>query len=680
MTTEAVAVPRARTVPAWLWLTGIVALSVMLRYGLGRRMVAPWIMVDELTYSELAKSFAATGHFAVREVANNGLGFVYPLLIAPAFRIGSIPDAYAVAKTIDAVLMSLAAVPAYLLARRVVGTTSSLLVAAMTLAVPSMVYTGTLMTENAFYPLFLWVAFALVIALEHPTWWNQTLLLGLCGAGYVTRAQAIALVPAVLTAPVLYERGRVHVYRWLYGLAGAGGAAVLLLQLVRGRSLGSLLGDYRAATDSNYGVGTVFRWLVYHVAELDLYVGIAPFAALLFLAFTARGLWSSERAFVAAAVALTGWLVLEVAAFASEISLRIEERNMFYVAPLFFIALALWIERGLPRPTSAAVAVVIAVALPGAIPFSMLLNGNAVSDTLALLPLIAFRSWGVPSDQIASLVVLGAAAIGALVLLVPRRATLALPAAVLVLYALALPLIESSAVYGIQHASVGALYGGIASPNRDWVDRAVGSDANVAFVWSGAKDKSALWENEFFNRSVRAVYDLGERAPGGLPSTKVSVDGRNGVLRGAGRAQYVLTDEGVRLDGAVVARDPVIGMVLYRVDGPLRVAEAVRGVYADGWSGPVVRYTRYDCEGGSVTAAVQSDGKLFRRTQVVSAKGGKTSVLPGGRAELTVPLRVENGVCSTTFEISPAAVPASRVHSSDTRVLGVHFVRFVYHA
>ena len=53
-----------------------------------------------------------------------------------------------------------------------------------------------------------------------------------------------------------------------------------------------------------------------------------------------------DRVFVAAAVSLSFWLVLEVAAFASEQSLRVEERNMFYVAPLFLIALLLWIERG----------------------------------------------------------------------------------------------------------------------------------------------------------------------------------------------------------------------------------------------------------------------------------------------------------------------------------------------
>ena len=48
-------------------------------------------------------------------------GVVYPVLVSPAYRaFSSVPDAYAAAKGINSILMSLAAVPAYFLARRVV--------------------------------------------------------------------------------------------------------------------------------------------------------------------------------------------------------------------------------------------------------------------------------------------------------------------------------------------------------------------------------------------------------------------------------------------------------------------------------------------------------------------------------------------------------------------------------
>src|SRR5439155_1566677 len=43
--------------PVWVWLVGAVVMSFALRWWLAGRIAAPWIMVDELIYSELAKSF-----------------------------------------------------------------------------------------------------------------------------------------------------------------------------------------------------------------------------------------------------------------------------------------------------------------------------------------------------------------------------------------------------------------------------------------------------------------------------------------------------------------------------------------------------------------------------------------------------------------------------------------------
>src|SRR5215510_3719720 len=94
---------RALAIPAWVWLVGIVVVSIAVRIALARRMVAPWIMIDEVVYSELAKSFAGSGEFLVRDVPSRGYGFVYPVLIAPAWRLfAPVPEAYAAAKTINA--------------------------------------------------------------------------------------------------------------------------------------------------------------------------------------------------------------------------------------------------------------------------------------------------------------------------------------------------------------------------------------------------------------------------------------------------------------------------------------------------------------------------------------------------------------------------------------------------
>ena len=158
-------------VPDAIWLAAIVVVSAAVRLWLGRDMPAPFIFVDELIYSELARSLADGGAFAVRGVPTTGYSILYPALIAPAYWLfDGLTNAYAAAKATNAMAMSLAAVPAWLLARRVTGRWLALLAAAVAVAVPSMAYTATIVTENLFYPLALTFAWALVRVLERPSW------------------------------------------------------------------------------------------------------------------------------------------------------------------------------------------------------------------------------------------------------------------------------------------------------------------------------------------------------------------------------------------------------------------------------------------------------------------------------------------------------------------------------
>ena len=139
-----------------VWLVGIVGLSTIVRAALGLTVPSVWILPDEIVYSELAKSIAAGGWPAIRGVHVFGWGEIYPALIAPAWALFDDPvRAYHITLGINALVMSLAAIPAYLLARMFVSQRSALLVALFTVLVPSMSYTGVVMTENACYPAFL---------------------------------------------------------------------------------------------------------------------------------------------------------------------------------------------------------------------------------------------------------------------------------------------------------------------------------------------------------------------------------------------------------------------------------------------------------------------------------------------------------------------------------------------
>jgi hypothetical protein len=557
-----------------------------------------------------------------------------------------------------------------------------------------MVYVGTLMTENAFYPIFLWLAFALLLMLERPTLARQLAVLALCMLAFVTRAQTVALVAAVLTAPLALawiERGRprrLGAYKALYGIVAGGAALVVVVELARGRSPSHILGNYSKTSNGGYHVWPALKWLVLHVAELDLYVWILPFAALIVLVANARHLDRPLRVFAAATASLCVWLVLEVAVFASRYSLRIEERNLFYLAPLLVVALLAWIERGQPRPPRAAVvAAGLAAALPGAIPFLHLLNITAQSDTLGFQPWwYVGGAWaGLSSVSIA--VVLVSIALGAMFLWLPRRWAPVLPVLVaLGFLATWIPLEQWK--HGFPQLSKSALAQGIGRTDNSWIDSAVGRNAHVAVLWSGGNELSA-WENEFWNRSIDRVYSLGTPLPGDMPTVRVAADQATGVLVGLGGRKitdpYVLASNSVDLVGKVVARDSAKQLRLYRVTSPARVTTVVTGLYPTSagvspWSNATPAWTRLQCAGGTLTVVVSSDTRLFEGArQKISVTGTTPArtirISPStDHRPLVFPLTPQHGVCRVAFEISPARKPSEFVKGSqDTRLLGLHF-------
>jgi hypothetical protein len=233
-------------------------------------------------------------------------------------------------------------------------------------------------------------------------------------------------------------------------------------------------------------------------------------------------------------------------------------------------------------------------------------------------------------------------------------------------YALAVPLLVF-VYFGISQKPIEAKYRqfsilnqfqGITVSHPDWIDRAVGRNADVSMIWSGNTDRFSLWENEFFNRSLKRFYYTS--AP--------------------------LTDETVDIGGRVVARDKLKHIVLLQIDGPLRQVSRVEGLYPqDTWSGRTATYTRLGCRGGTVVATLQSDPGLFTKPTTVTAfvngrEVARTRVAPTATRLLRVPLARKGEACSVTFTVSPTAVPniVTKGQNPDPRVLGTHFTRFQY--
>jgi hypothetical protein len=681
-------------IPIWVWLTTIVVVSAAFRATLARGIVAPFILVDEIIWSEVARGIADTGRPLLRGQPDPGYSVVYPLLLSPAYLLfDNLTTAYTAVKTLNAVLMSLAAIPAFLIARRVVRDSYALLAALLAVAVPSLAYTGTVMTENAFYPLFLVVVLVLLVALERPTPLWLLLLLLLIGVAYETRVQAVALVPAVLLAPLvlaLFERRglreTISRYRWLYGLVAAAGVAAL-----SAKALGAgLLGAYAPVGESSYDLGKALRYLWWHAAELALYVLVLPLSATIVLVARARSLEPRLQSFLAATVSMTVCILPVVAVFASRFSDRIEERNMFYVAPLLAIALLAWIEVGAPRPrVLATVAAAVSALLVLAIPFDRFLTTSAITDTLMLLPFWSLQD-RIGEDWITPVALAFAIALALAFLFVPRRFAIALPLLVLGLWVAAIRPIWWG-THGFERFSRGALFQGIRTADRNWVDQALVPGSTAAFLWTGRTDRLTVNQNEFFNRRVGPVYYVTDPTPGELPETRVDIDPKTGSVTlpngSPVRDRYLLADSSFEPDGERVAADKGWGVTLWRVATPLVSAVEIHGLYPnDTWSGERVSYLRRRCRPGRLTVDLSSDPSLFSGPQTVTARSngvvvGRIRIQPTGHFLLGVPMSPAPGTteCRVLYTVDPTAIPSvGDGTNTDDRVLGAHFNRFVY--
>ena len=688
-----------RRIPTWAWLAAIVAGSAVVRSVLSRDIVAPFILVDELIWSELARGIADAGEPLIRGEPDTGYSVVYPLVLSPVYALfDALPAAYDAVKVLNSITMSLAAVPAYFLARRVVGERLSLLGALLAVAVPSVAYTGTVMTENVFYPLFLAFALVLVLVLERPTGMRVALLVALLGLAYATRVQAVALAPAIALAPIVlavFERRGArslwHQYRVLYAALAVLGALVLAVQVAAGRSLRDLLGAYSPVGDASYDLGETLRYLVWHAAELGLYVLIVPVAATIVLIGRARSHDRGLQAFLAATLALVVCLVPTVAAFASVFSFRIQERNLFYLAPLLLISLLAWIERGSPRPrVLAAAAAAGSALLVLLIPFDRFITTSAVTDTLMLLPFWSLQD-RIGLDWVTWAAFALAVVLAAVFLFVPRRFALVLPLLVLGLWIAAVRPIWFGK-HGLERTSIGYLFQGIRKVERDWVDRALPDGAHAAFLWTGRTDRLTVNQTEFFNRRVGPVYYLQGPTPGGLPERQLTVDPETGLVTFPDGEDvtddYLLADSSFEPDGEIVASDRGWGVNLWRVNRPLVSVVKVDGLYpSDTWSGESVTYRRRRCDPGRLSVEVWSDPSLFLEPQTVVARSngsvvGRVTFEPEDRARLSVPVKPDatTGDCRVVYTVGRTAVPEEVTDGSnpDARVLGAHFDRFVY--
>jgi hypothetical protein len=652
-----------RAAPAWAALTGLVAVSAVLRFWAGTRIPGLWIMPDEAVYASLGQSLWRSGTLSIFGGPTGLYSLIYPLVSGLPIAYGDLERGYEILKAWQAVVMSLAAVPVFLWGRRLTSQGWALAAATLTLLLPGLLYSGLVMTEVAFLPVAVLAAWAMARALEEPTGGRQALLVGAIALAGATRLQALVLVPVLLTALGLeawFRRDLATVRRFKPTLAGLGVLSLLwaVYRLHDGGPWQKLLGSYQAATSASWSPWTITKFVVYHVADTMLLVGAIPFCALVLLAVhAARGREESPavRAHVAVALALVAWFVLEVGVFASVHVERFAERDLLALAPVLFLSLGIWLERGGPRPRALTAAVAAAALLVlSTVPWKTFSQAAALPDAFSIVPMFKLIERS-PDFDPAPLVLIVATLLLAAFVFLPRRFLVVLPVAIGAL-------LLTSSVLATREVAERATYDNdfLLGGRRDWIERAV--DAPVGLMYTGELYWNGIYQQLFWNENVDHVYYLYPTAvPGPIPQDAVTIGGDGLLARSGGRfipEQYIVAPATTVFIGKPVARLQQYGiqqpgLILWKLEDDAKLSYTVSGVRPDGDLHEPGRMVANECAGG-----------YFRITLIAKASR-RVDILLNGKPYRTVRFKRDGDTYSEDIPAVPE--PRFRTCTLDVR-------------
>src|SRR5919198_4232452 len=173
----------------------------------------PWFFGDELELTQLARSIAETGHPARRGDPYT-FKSLYTYVMAPAWLLDNVHQAYATIRYLGVILMTLTVFPAYGIARMIVGKWPALFVAAASTAIPAVAYAPIIVEEPLAYPYATLTLFLVLKALVvRRPWWIAGAAVA-SFAGVLVRDELVVLVVAFALAACFLALASERAARW----------------------------------------------------------------------------------------------------------------------------------------------------------------------------------------------------------------------------------------------------------------------------------------------------------------------------------------------------------------------------------------------------------------------------------------------------------------------------------
>lgn len=565
-----------RLATARLAVAAVVTLSTAIHAALAWRRATPGYFPDEYMYAELGRSLLEHGTPLVRGESAQFLPLLYSLLTAPAWLWQDVELAYRTIQAFNSVAMSLAAIPVFLLARRLhVGDRLAVTAAALAVVLPELLYSSSVLAESLAYPLALAAVSTAVAAVERPLLRLQLAFLAFAGLAALSRLQ-LAVLPlcyvAAIAAVGLRERGLRATLReqWL-----AVGATVAFSAGGLGLALGGTLGLYGSLTA--YSVEPVGAAKAIGVNALVLAYAagwaIVP-GALLGLALSlARPRGTGELAFGAFSLALVASLLLQ-AAVVGDVG-RVQERYAIYAVPLLICLFTLYADRDWPHLRLNLLLGAVLAAAAAAVPLAGYAAADG-SDQSLVLSALRRAELVVQDVGLASLLLaLGATAFTAAALFLAWRRPVYATRFTIVATVGASVLISAGA-HSWYMLKRDGLRAAVLPAERSWVDKADVGD--VTLLLNPRAIRGDIHSTLFWNRSVaRVILSRAATAPDAFAAPRAAIDGAGRLSVGGSvvTGPVLVDDFGASLtlnDARVVAKGPTKTLWLPRARAQIRLA------------------------------------------------------------------------------------------------------------
>lgn len=699
----AVARPWTERVASALPLVSLYFAFCVLYATLAWQHPSPWLFSDELKYPSLARTIMESGTGTVRSEPQT-FENLYVYLLAPMWWAWDTTVAYEASKYLGVLLMTSALFPAYGIARTVVSRRPAFFAAAATVAIPSMFYSSLLAEETVAYPWATFCLYLFVRALATPT---RGLIAGAAAAALFAPALRgqLAVLPFVLgvaALPFVWRNERVRAWRATWSRWDRVGAALLAIGglLFFSELAGHLSPSWELAVTHYKG-----RMLDYGLRALGgftLGIGLLPVVAGVVVYARRPSAEPQPRAHLAflsvlaATFVAFGWYTAVKAGYLSAQFgwPRLLERNLLYLSPLLFVAVAIWLER--PRAAwrwvAAASVAVAALVLwtPDQSTYSIYSDAPGLSILAKSRTVLGL---GPRSLEAAVLALLALSAVLLLAPLLRKRAVVLAAVFASGAFVIAWNLTAELAAASASNKFASDFRAYMPEP-PNWVDLATGG-APAMYLGQGIADENKIFLLEFWNRSIKQVWSLDGSAPGPWAEVTPDLRGTRGELIPQPEGiEYLVAEEGVTPVGDVVER--VGTWTLYRIERPLRLQGGIAGIDRDGWTREHSSYTRFFSEGnapGFITVSASRERwpgpRVPGRVEVVIGRLGlkaeqpviaevtdrRTEPLPGGEQARFV-LRTPPPPFRVEVRVWPTHSP-SEYGQTDQRELGAQ-VRFSF--